>query len=352
MEKTKIIQNYRDFGAVSQSELKQVLANSKKEFKPSVAMLLGSLVDTLITAPDTLDELYHITSVEKYPVKQIKEVWDKYYQICTDENRPLELDNLALLETYKSITSLRSSDDVLLANLMKHESYWEDLVESTGKVVVSNEYWLQCQRVVQSLLTNELTSPYFIEDLHTEIKFQMPLFWTYVDELGWQEECKGLLDMLIINHKDKTLQIADLKTSGEHLNSWKNNIARKHRLEFQMSYYSYGLTKWHETNYEDYEILNPILIVENVDWPGRPRIFDLTNRDLYIGQYGLDRVKSTLIYARDDMGYPTDLGFEEQRICGWQEALGIYHQAKELGLPDWDVHFQFTGGRGALNLWL
>lgn len=339
--KHELIKQYRDNPAISQSFLKKVLINNTQETKiNSVAKLLGGLVDTILTANECLEDLYLVSNIQSYPKPQVKEVWDTYYKTLVDNNLPIEIDNTHLIEIYKSISSIKSNEEKMLSNLMEGEEYWNNL--SSGKIVVSQEYWNKCNLVASSLKYNSITKDYFQEDLFKEIRFQEPLFWTYTDVEGnWQQECKGLLDILIINHHNKTMQIIDIKTTGDSLNSWVKNIARKYRYDFQLSFYNYGLG----ILYPEYIILNPIIIVENVDYPGKPRVFDFTSTDLIHGRHGCVKRKATIITEEVDVAY------EEEVIHGWETAIERYIQAKQLGLPDYDIAYARNHGRENLNLW-
>lgn len=347
--KLQEITDYRNFDALSQSFLKSSVINeSTKEFKGSVATMLGNLTDTILTIPECVDDLYYISKVKKYPKPQIKEVWDLYYKNLIDNNLDLEIDNLPLLEIYREVSDLKSNDEKMLFNLMEGEYYFKDLVASTGKSVISLEYYEKCSLVAYSMKTNGTTYTYFQERDGVEIQYQVPLYFKYVDPMdGWSYNCKGLLDEIIIDHNEKTIQIIDIKTTSDYLDSWVKNIAKKHRPDLQLAFYTYGLKEWAKEHYHDYTVINPCLIVENVDYPGRPRVFNLTDQDMHIGRYGCQRSKHVIKPNTDNL----QLIQVWDDIFGWQKAIEKYHQCQELSLPDFCLNYHTTKGVTDLNLW-
>lgn len=352
--KTQQLIDYREAEGLSQSFLKsQVVNESTKEFKGSVAAMCGSLTDTKLCVPECVEDLYHISTIEKYPTEQPKYVWDTFYNWLIETNGTLEIDNLALLDIYRAKYPNNYKDDTVLNKIMTGENYWNDLVNSFGKVVVSKEYDDKCTMVANSLRTHESTWRFFNQQDGIEIQYQVPLFWEYEDPMdGWSYNCKGLLDILVIDHNNKTIQNADVKTTGDSLKTWKKKIARKHRPDFQLSYYDYGVKQWAKKHYPDYTVINPCLIVENVDYPGKPIVYNLTDLDLSIGRYGAKKLISEIL---DNEELPDIFEFtlnEVIEIHGWQQAIEKYYKCQELGLPDFNLNYAQNKGVEDFNLWL
>lgn len=354
-KKVEELQEYRNNTAISQSELKKVLTNDTTPFdnKKKVHLMVGSLVDCLLTTPECLDEWFYISQITKYPKPQYKETFDRYYQMLVDNDLGIEFDNFSLLQIFREVSNVNTGDDKVIEALWKEEEYWNDLLIANGRQIVSQDYWNKCNVVAQSLLTNPITANYFKSDLFVEVDFQVPLYWTYTDlQEGWTEECKGLADIRIIDHHNKTIQFPDVKTTSDSLITWKKNVARKYRYDIQGAYYYYGACQWAKQHYPDYTVKLPCFIVENVNYPSKPRIFEMTLDDIFIGTYGCDREKSKLILDMDSNNNHLNVDWEMDRIQGWQDAMNILHQAKLLGLPDWDIDYHRNQGKSTLDLWL
>lgn len=341
-KKTQLLIDYRNNTAVSQSELKGVLSNNVKPFKGNLASMIGNLVDCCLTTPECLTDWFYVSNLTKYPKPQIKLVFDTYYNILVENELPIEFDNTHILEVFREISNSNSKDDTVLTSLMAEQDYWDSLKEANGRIVVSQDYWNKCSLIANSIKSNPITFEFFQEDLFKEIEFQKPIYWTYTDESGTTVECKGLIDIFITDHHNKTVQIIDIKITGDSLTTWKRNIARKHNPVFQLAYYYEGINQL----YPNYIQLNPVLLVENIDYPGKPRVFDLSNSDLIHGRHGCIRQKNAIITEEVDISY------EEEVIHGWETALQRYIQAKQLGLPDYDIEYYRNNGRSQLNLWI
>lgn len=341
-EKTKQLIDYRNNTALSQSELKGVLSNNIKPFKGSIASMIGNLVDCILTTPECLEDWFYISNLSKYPKPQIKLVFDTYYDRLVENELPIEFDNTHILEVFREVSNSNSKDDTVLTSLMAEQDYWDSLKEANGRIIISQEYWNKCNLVAYSLKTNHVTQEFFNEDLFKEIEYQKSIYWKYVDAGGTEIECKGLIDIFIIDHHNKTVQIVDIKTTGDSLVTWKKNIARKHNPVFQLAYYYEGINQL----YPQYTQLNPILVVENVDYPGKPRVFDFSSTDLIHGRHGCIKQKNTIITEGVDEDYEVEV------IHGWETAIERYIQAKQLGLPDYDIEYAYSRGRTNLNLWI
>ena len=354
MTKKEALQAYRDSDAISQSFLKKVLVNdNREEKKGKIQFIVGSLVDAILTTPELVDDWFYISNIQKYPTPQIKEVFDTYYQMLCDNDLPIVWDDTALLSVFRQVSNSRSKDDKVLESLNAEADYWNNLFDAGGRQIVSQEYWNKCHLVASSLLTNSVTFDYFISDLNKEVIFQQPLYWKYTDiNEGFEIDCKGLLDILIVDHYNKTVQIADLKTTADSLTTWKYNVSRRHRTDFQLAFYHYGVRQSYKDVYPDYKLLNPVIILENVDYPGKPRIYQLTDDDLFIGTYGCEREGKSIIYDRDIDGNKLNVDWESDKIYGWQDAINIYWQCKTLGLPDYDLEYYKKKGLYQLNLWI
>lgn len=89
-------------------------------------------------------------------------------------------------------------------------------------VVISKDEMEKVQKVVELLLANPNTLPYFFnEDNDIEIAHQLPIYFEYKGV-----ECKALMDGIILNHRDKTIRPFDLKTTGMSVYNFPENFVR------------------------------------------------------------------------------------------------------------------------------
>lgn len=343
MNKKLELQQYKADEGVSQSQLKAVLINNliDKIESDSIATYKGSLTDVLCLVPELFDEFYHLTQLEKEPPPQIKQCLDKAYQIQIDIGLQPEWDNGLLLESFRTISNVKTGDDKVLENLLKHENYWEELIQSLGKKVITQDYYNICNSASLTLKSHPNVKHCFENDLFSDILYQVPLYCDYtIDDVTIR--LKGLLDMLQIDHRNKTVRIRDLKTTSSSPDEWKY-IARKYNYAFQMAYYYNLVNKC----YPEYQQLMPELVIYSFAAPNKPFIKVLSLDDLFGGRYGFERIVATNIYERVE----ESVAHESIFVHGWETALQRYIQAKQLGLPDYDIDYHVTKGVSKLNLW-
>jgi hypothetical protein len=98
-------------------------------------------------------------------------------------------------------------------------------LKNSDKTVLGSDQYGVVMEIVEKLKTNPYVKHYFIEPYPEgwEVKYQVPIYFTY-DKV----ECKALLDLLVIDHKNKKIIPVDLKTTA------------KLSSEFPRSYLQFG----------------------------------------------------------------------------------------------------------------
>lgn len=75
-------------------------------------------------------------------------------------------------------------------------------------------------------MSNPCTKDYFARG--KKVLFQVPIYWVFGGVMFSDIKCKGMLDMLVINDAEQTIEIIDIKT------------IRKSAHEFKSSFINYG----------------------------------------------------------------------------------------------------------------
>lgn len=89
-----------------------------------------------------------------------------------------------------------------------------------NKTLLSVTEYEGVQRAKQSILENDFTNYFFYQIfVHHEIMHQVPIYFTYEGV-----ECKALLDGILIDHKDRTIQPFDLKTTGKSVYDFQDSF--------------------------------------------------------------------------------------------------------------------------------
>ena len=338
------LEQYRFCDAVSQSFLKSVLVNNTKPVKETVPMLIGTYLDALLFLPQHADDLF-ITGLAKRPSDTIKGFLDRLWEV-QEESISLDLD----VEGYKNriLQFVRQAnyqpnwgDDAIWKSILKDgEEYWKELCVSQGKKIITKEEHDLCTQLAALTLSSPITAKYFIDQSRIDIYYQLPLYWTYLNE-----PCKGLLDILLIEHETKTIYIVDLKSTGvESLEEWFR-IASQKKYPFQLSWYKYGV----ESNFKDlleqgYTIQCRWMVIPTNTQRFKPWIVPCTQEMLTFGSEGFVSNRG-VYYVGDWINEEETLVVSSTKMyAGWKKAVQIYKRCKSEGLLDWDLtHFDYQG---------
>lgn len=314
---------YYENPAISQSKLKLLLGNPSRfitveepelYFEEKKHFIIGSAVDFLLTQPEEeFSDYYHVSNLENKPSDTIKSIINQVFDKVTEQNAgigPIVLYPEIVLECcnehgYQS----RWNDETRINKVCEAWEYWVYLIASRGKQVLSLEEADLIDRIVMSIRTNEATSKYFNKE---GVKFQVALYFEYEGV-----DCKALLDMVIFDEENKTIQPIDIKTMGEGTLRFPISL-RKRRYDIQGAFYTEAL----ERIFPDYVILPFIFIVESTTNPGNPLIYTLDSSLLNIGKNGRSSV-----YLEGTMG---EFLNEEKVTYGRIEEIKGFHQLIEL----------------------
>lgn len=331
---------YREYDALSQTFLKKVLSNDSRPFKETLPILLGSYTDALLTT-NFADELFQ-KGLEKRPSEAITQIINSVFENLLSVDSP---ENIGFFEDYKELLLMgarkanyhsKRGDDALW-NALKEDgkAYWQELIESQGKTIITREEHELCSTIAALTLSSEITGRYFIEQKNVEKHFQKDIYWKWKDE-----PCKGLLDILIIEPETKSIYIVDIKFTTVSFEQWFS-VARQKQYPFQMSFYKEGV----EFNYKDlidegYTVKCRWMVLPKNTQRFRPWIIPCTELMLDSARYGYLKHKSKYIIGQNAI---------EQTVeyPGWEKAIEMYKECKKNLLIDYDL--TYFKSKGKLN---
>lgn len=152
--------------------------------------------------------------------------------------------------------------------------YWE-MLRNTGKFIITQEQYDLMQRCLASMNRNQR-----IYDL---------MFTTQADDTGafynelevhWRDSrysfpLKGKIDRLFLNHKDKTFQLIDLKTTAKTLGQFHESYEKYHYAR-QMAFYMEATSQWlKQNNLPGYLGLPPIICAVETKGENRAGLFHI-----------------------------------------------------------------------------
>lgn len=336
------LEQYRSSDYISQSFLKMVLANNvKKDFKESIAMVLGSYVDMLLTSPDLSQSLF-IEDLTKRPSDTIRGFLVNTFKVLENEkvNENLETYRDLLINTARQAGYQNNwGDDAIWKSIFKDgEEYWRFLIQSKGRTIITSEEMRLSKTIASLAMSHPLTGKYFIDQPNVDKYYQLPLYWLYEDI-----PCKGLVDILIVEHETKTIYLTDIKSTGVYnIDEWIR-VCRTKNYPMQMTWYKLGVERNFQNLIEQgYKIECRWIVIPMNEFSFKPWVIPCTQMLLNIGVYGYSKQVVSEI--------PTD-NQEYKKIKkvkyygGINEALINYKLAKQNELIDYDIPYMISGGK-------
>lgn len=290
---------YRQYPAVNYSLLKKLSDHPAKVLSEddtwNDGMLLGDLVDLMCFDREALKERY-VSSTNSKPTASLLQLADAVFKEACDHGITVErcaenIESAARLARHLGLWSNIKKEDTLI-NKFDTDIFWDYLqfkFDNVGKYVVDSDTYFKATQLAQTLKTHEFTKDYFSsnED-HIEIQFQVPyVFEVYINDESTDKrikvECKALLDILIIDHKNKTVKPVDLKTMHEDTSRFKSTF-------FYRGYYLQAAHYWlaaHENRPKDYAVLPfEFVVISTQDGFPNPLVWKTTQSTYRFGLFG------------------------------------------------------------------
>lgn len=363
---------YRNVWGISQSAIKDFQFKSPKKWKevwidkqldPSKNddnFTMGSLIDTILFTPEELDKRFYIGE-ERLPSKAIASIIKMYYNTLIATNKMYEEVNkeipepIALLDISMNHISMlveqanqycykdgddekcgwntQWKDETRVKNLVeKGSDYFDSLVKAGGRKVISNEMNLEALRLVEVLRSDSEVRDYFVENEDNKLLFQLEIYINYpLLETDKELPLKGALDIVRFNHKDKTVQIADFKSSYSAF-GFINSIKQFGYCD-QLSYYDFLLREWLtqycEGKYCEYKVIPPVNIV--IDITDRiPYVYEYDWKDLTLAAEG-NKEYLYALFQTHDHNVRIKKGWKKLLDeIGWHVVHQLWDKPKEL----------------------
>lgn len=206
---------YRSDSALSYSVLSNFFKNGpraliNKEKVDSSALRAGSTVDCLLTAPEEFDDRFYVADIDKFS-DTIRKIIESVYDNLPNGHNEIELEDGNLID-YINQAEYQTNwkDETRIKKVIEQgKDYFTVLKYSTGKIVISPQEFSEARQCVMTLKTHPWTYQIFEcnedEEMFYQLKFKTEI-------LGIN--CRCMFDIIKVNHKNKTIEPLDLKTTG------------------------------------------------------------------------------------------------------------------------------------------
>ena len=310
---------FRETQAMSFSRLSK-LADGPQAYKASLeekefslGLAFGSVVDILLTRPDSFNNEFYVMAGDK----PSSDMMIKFCEVYAETDS---------LEQAHAASGFKIGLNAVTSKFqIEGKSYYDSLILGKGKRIIDASMMFAGNQAVNTLKSNPFTKKYFVPEDGVEFLHQLPIIWnSWVTKLPpthsedseeIEIKFKGLIDLVRIDHVRKQIEIVDIKTGAEGF--WK--AFWRYKLYLQGSMYFYGLDKVvNELKIKGYTVKPTkfVYIDSNLYYP--PVVYRMNASDIYHGKNGY---------------YPKIYGEKDSRI-GELKYKGYERLAAEM---DWHI---------------
>lgn len=206
----------------------------ERSFIGGEGVRIGSLTDDLLYSKKVdknhFNTLYYIYDGSK-PLATLGKLINV---IIETKNDVPSKDEVLKLVKSNSFWSTTKNEDLLCKNF-DTKQFWDYLeahYKSKNKTIVGSMEYSLAEELVNTILTHEHTKELFVESKDKITLYQYPIKFNYNGFI-----IRGILDFLRINHKEKTVELIDLKTGKDDPEMFSIAFL-KHRYDLQEAVYT------------------------------------------------------------------------------------------------------------------
>jgi len=302
--KGKTEANYRAIYLDSSSSLKEFSLDRKKyykkyilnetvEEKDNLAANMGMLVETLLMEPELFDEKFYMSSCVNAPTGLMLEFVTALYThtaSATDEFGNVSRTFEEISKDAYVDSGFKIKYEAVLTKFIGSDAeiYYREIreVKSKGLTVVTSENVTHAQKIVEELKTNFVTAGVInlISDKHYTIHNQFQIEGYSVDGHLF----KSMLDKLVIDHKERTIQVYDLKCTWSVENFYEEYYLYRRSYIQALLYYKAAISLTITGELQGYRVKQPKFIVcDSINYMN-PLIYTLDDRDLEAAYNGFE----------------------------------------------------------------
>lgn len=275
------------------------------------SLTFGSMVDTLITgSQEEFDKLFLVADFPLIPDNEIDIVKD-IYNNCPTDKKVLSLDNYDLILASCIKFNYRNNwkDQTRVDKIIQDGAeYFEILSVAENKKVVSSEEYAKAKLCKQVIEYSPATKKFFkgdpFDDDDVERLFQLKF---KSDNLIKGISLRCMVDLSNVDHKAKTIQPIDLKTSSHYEDEfYKSFIQWRYDIQGRLYWRLIKEAAAKDEYFKDFKVLPYKFVVVNKE-NLTPLVWDFSNS---ITKGDLQFVSATnhyTTYLRDPFAIAQDL---------------------------------------------
>lgn len=289
--------SYREMGIDSSSSLKDFSLDRKKyyrkyilnetvEEKDTQAILMGKLVETLLWEAEKFDDKFYMSACVSAPTGLMLAFVEALYDAtreATDEKGEVTKDFAELSREAYEKSGFKIKYEAVIAKFVGSDAeiYYNEVrtVRSQGLMVATPNDVANAEKIVEELNNNQFTRDIIglVDSKRYTVRVQVQVEGFKIDK----HLMKAMMDLVIVDHLERTLQVYDLKCVWAVENFYEEYYLYRRAYIQAFVYYGAGLylVKTNE-EYAGYRVLPPKFIVCDSTNYYNPLIYTLTEDDL------------------------------------------------------------------------
>lgn len=293
---------YRAVQMDSSSSLKEFSQNRKKYYKKYIlgervedddtkAATMGKLVETKLMEPELFDEKFFLSVCQSIPTGLMLDFVEALYKQVKEsikEDGTLSRDFAEIsLDAYKE-SGFKITYEAVMKKFVgsEAETYFDEILEvrSKGLTVVSIQDVTNSENIVTELQNNPTTAP--IVNQTNSVRYSVH---NQLQVEGYEINghiFKSMMDKVIVDHDEKTIQVYDLKCTWSVEGFYKEYYL--YRRAYIQAYLYWIAARSAFPDLEDYTVLHPRFIVCDSTNYFNPLIYTLDKEDMVNAYHGFE----------------------------------------------------------------
>lgn len=181
--------------------------------EPSESLILGTLVDYMLTTPEKIEEEFFVVNNIKIPEDKSLNWCNKYiehYKELLNNGNEItdELNDITILKSRKEAEyDSRLKDETAIKKFKEELMPYINIAITTDKTIISSNLYNTALSISKSVKESPFLQFIFNPNADTEVFFQV-----YIEAEFYNTKFSGTVDCVVVNKKSKTVDLYDFKT--------------------------------------------------------------------------------------------------------------------------------------------
>lgn len=293
---------------------KYVLNENVQEEKDSKASIVGKLTETLLFEKDKFDDRFYMSSIAKAPTGLMLEFVEALYRRsreATDDSGQITKEFSEIAEQAYKDSGFKIKLEAVLGKFIGSDSeiYYKEIreIRAKGLTVITADDITNAEKTVEELKSNEFTAHILnlVSSKWYTVLTQHQIEDYKIDGLPM----KSMMDWVVIDHQEKTIQVYDLKCTWSVEGFYEEYYLYRRAYIQAYSYKEACMELKSRESLDHYTVLEPKFIVcDSINYYN-PLIYALSSDDIedayngfeYKGRKypGVKDIVKDLLWARE-----------------------------------------------------